>query len=233
MALSCPDSTSLVDSELDQLYGNGSGQSLLPAAKVPASDRDASGRFTANAVQTILSNLTNTGVIPVSAKNDTALLEKKQATFLQNVKQEYCFYYARYKYALTKLLEAIRQGYSESTPDKKQLVAKYLAYTQSFNQKLNDLVQLTDAITATLASTTPAMDAGIQQMNQQLQDQKEKLAQQQKMINSGEAAKKLSKDMVRYTEEKGRYTDNLLTLYSALNIVALGLLVYVYKSSAD
>ena len=37
--------------------------------------------------------------------------------------------------------------------------------------------------------------------------------------------------MVKYTEEKARYTDNLLKMYSVLNIVALGLLVYVYKSA--
>ena len=37
--------------------------------------------------------------------------------------------------------------------------------------------------------------------------------------------------MVKYTEEKGRYTDNLLKVYSVLNIVVLGLLVYVYKSA--
>jgi hypothetical protein len=37
--------------------------------------------------------------------------------------------------------------------------------------------------------------------------------------------------MVKYSEEKARYTDNLLKLYSFLNVVALGLLVYVYRAS--
>ena len=37
--------------------------------------------------------------------------------------------------------------------------------------------------------------------------------------------------MVKYSEEKARHTDNLLKLYSFLNVVALGLLVYIYKAA--
>jgi hypothetical protein len=39
--------------------------------------------------------------------------------------------------------------------------------------------------------------------------------------------------MVEYTEEKSRYTDNLMKMYSVLNIVVVGLLVYVYKAAGD
>jgi hypothetical protein len=42
---------------------------------------------------------------------------------------------------------------------------------------------------------------------------------------------KMNKDMVKFSEEKNRYSANLLKLYSFLNVVALGLLVYVYKSA--
>ena len=36
--------------------------------------------------------------------------------------------------------------------------------------------------------------------------------------------------MVKYSQEKVRATDNLLSLYSALNVVAIGMLIYIYKS---
>jgi hypothetical protein len=39
--------------------------------------------------------------------------------------------------------------------------------------------------------------------------------------------------MVKYSEEKARYSDNLLKMYSFLNVVALGLLIYVYKAAGD
>ena len=225
-----------MDSELNQLYGDGKAQSLLPATQIPASDREADGSLTKKAVDGILTHLKNTGIVPSSNGTTEAsnkAVQEKQAQLLKHVKSEYCFYYSRYKYALIKLLDAIRQGYAESTPDKKQVVEKYLAFTQSLNQKLNDLVQMMNAVTNDMLHTTTSMESEIKKVNQTLQEQKDKLAQQHKVIASGEATKKLNREMVRYTEEKARYTDNLLTLYSALNIVALGLLIYVYKSSAD
>jgi uncharacterized coiled-coil DUF342 family protein len=71
----------------------------------------------------------------------------------------------------------------------------------------------------------------IEEFNKQIQDLKNKLAEQNAIITSNESATKLRKEMVKYTEEKGRYSGNLLKLYSFLNIVALGLLVYVYRAS--
>ena len=71
----------------------------------------------------------------------------------------------------------------------------------------------------------------IDAFNKQIQELKNKLSQQSAIIMSNESTTKLRKEMVKYTEEKGRYSDNLLKLYSFLNIVALGLLVYVYKAS--
>ena len=68
---------------------------------------------------------------------------------------------------------------------------------------------------------------------QKIEDEKQKLVHQHKMISSDEAASNLSKEMVKYTEQKARYTDNLLSVYSVLNIVALGLLVYVFRSTTE
>ena len=50
---------------------------------------------------------------------------------------------------------------------------------------------------------------------------------------SNDAVTKIQKEMVRYTEEKGRRTDNLLNMYSFLNIFALGMLIYVYKAAGN
>jgi len=233
MALACPDSTSLVDSELTQLFGNGQTVSLLPATTIPSSDRDAEGRLTTSAVDAIVLQLTNTGIVPKATQNREEVLVQKQTEFLKNVQREYCFYYSRYKYALTKLLEAIQKAGPTTMSDKQKVVDNYLSFTKSLNQRLNDLIQITNAITTQMLWSSTSMSAEIQQVQQTLQAQQDKLAHQQKALSSGDASKKLSRDMVRYTEEKARYTDNLLTLYSALNIVALGILVYVYKSTSE
>jgi len=40
----------------------------------------------------------------------------------------------------------------------------------------------------------------------------------------------LYKEMEKYSRQKAAYTNNLLGLYSFLNITALGLLIYIYKA---
>jgi hypothetical protein len=50
------------------------------------------------------------------------------------------------------------------------------------------------------------------------------------IINSNEGPSNLYKEMMRFSREKVRATDNLLGLYSFLNIFALGMLVYIYMS---
>jgi hypothetical protein len=62
-------------------------------------------------------------------------------------------------------------------------------------------------------------------------ENKDKMEKQGNMIRSNQASSNIQKEMVKYTEEKARYNDNLLKVYSFLNIVALGVLLYVYKAA--
>ena len=84
-----------------------------------------------------------------------------------------------------------------------------------------------------MLSGSDKMAEEIEAFNKKVQDQKGKLEEQNKIISSSEATTKLRKEMVKFTEEKARRSDNLLKLYSVLNIVAIGLLVYVYKASDE
>ena len=60
---------------------------------------------------------------------------------------------------------------------------------------------------------------------------KEKLKYQTDIIKSNQNGTKISREMIKYTEENARYTDNLLKMYSFLNVVALGLLIYIYRAA--
>ena len=66
-----------------------------------------------------------------------------------------------------------------------------------------------------------------------MNEEKEKLQKQNKIISSNQATMEINKQMVKFTEQKAKYSNNLLGLYSFLNIVALGILVYVYKSAGE
>jgi hypothetical protein len=233
MSFSCPAKTALTDSELGQTFGNGITPGLLPSTPTPSSERDGNGMLTDTAVKAIVASLKGSGIIPAATEKNADVYVSKQAALLKSVQSEYCFYDSRYKYSLQKLFDAIRQGYSTNTAENQALIQKYLASTQALNQRLNDLTQIVNAVTEDMLASSTNLAGEIRAFNNQISAQQKKLQEQNKIISSGEAATKLNKQMVRFTEEKARYSDNLLKLYSFLNIVALGLLVYVYKSAAD
>jgi len=101
------------------------------------------------------------------------------------------------------------------------------------NKKMNDLIQIINGVNEELLLSNTNMKNGIKTFDKEIKQMHTKLISQNKIISSSEAVAKLNKEMVKYTEEKRRYTDNLLNMYSVLNIVALSLLVYVYKSAGE
>jgi len=207
--------TSPTDNDLNLTYGNGNNPGLLPLQ--PVTDRE-NGMLKLSTVNTIVLNLKKSGVIP-TLTSDTEIYIQKQKSLINNIKSEYCFYYSRYTYSLQKLLKAI----SESKSD----INKYLEITQN----LNNLIQIMNGVNEELLLSDTNMKNGIKTFDKEIKQMHTKLVDQNKIISSSEAVTKINKEMVKYTEEKRRYTDNLLNLYSVLNIVALSLLVYVYKSA--
>lgn len=230
MTFTCPKQTSITDSELQQTFPG-----LLPATPNGDSDRDSTGLLTPNAVQAIIASLKGSGVIPTTNKDAKPQGNSKKTALLNTIKSEYCFYDSRYKYALEKIFSEVQQGYLTNTPttsaNTSSSTKKYIALAQALNRRLNDLIQIVNAITEDMMSTSTSIDTEMSNMSQTMQDQKKKLEQQNKTISSNEAAMKIRKEMVKYSEEKARHTDNLLKLYSFLNVVALGLLVYIYKAA--
>ena len=233
MSFSCPAKTALTDTELSQTFGNGVVQGLLPSSPNGSSDRDGSGILNKNAVQSIISSLKGAGVIPTATTSNPDVFMKKQAELLKNVQDEYCFYESRYKYSLEQLFNSINLGYMNNTGDAQASIQKYLQSTQALNQRLNDLTQIINGVTDDMLSSTTNLESEIKAFDTQIKEQQAKLTEQNKIISSSQAVTTINKQMVKFTEQKAKYSDNLLGLYSFLNIVALGLLVYVYKSARD
>ncbi len=109
----------------------------------------------------------------------------------------------------------------------------YLEKAQLLNLKLNDFTQITSSLTSNINTSSTTLQKEVDKFNEHIQAQKVKLNKQNKPISSTEGAIKIKKEMVKYTEEKARHSDNLLKLYGFLNIVVVGLLVYIYKASSE
>lgn len=232
MAFTCPQQSSLTDSELNQIYSS-TKPGLLPNPPNGSADRDSNSMLTANAVSRVITTLKNAGTIPSITSKNTDAMVAAQTEFLKNIKGEYCFYDARYKYSLEKLFSAVRAAYQNNSAEAQSVIQRYLASTQQFNQRLNDLTQLINAVTEEMLKASNNISQDIQDFNNRVQELKKKLDEQNAVISSGEASMQIKKQMVKFTEEKARRSDNLLKLYGFLNVVAVGLLVYVYRAAGD
>jgi hypothetical protein len=73
----------------------------------------------------------------------------------------------------------------------------------------------------------------INKLNAQLDNTELGLAKQKEILSKGKDTTVLYKEMEKYSKEKNKYTSNMLMLYSFLNITALGLLFYVYRSASE
>jgi predicted oxidoreductase (fatty acid repression mutant protein) len=51
-----------------------------------------------------------------------------------------------------------------------------------------------------------------------------------KNLNKDNAIVTTQREMVRYTEEKNAYTANQIAVWTALNVVTLGAILFVYRN---
>ena len=229
----CPKQTISTDSDLEKVFGDGTIVGILPNTPNGVSERDDKGKLLQTTLSTILTSLKSRGIIPSATSYTEDVFIQKQAAMIQNIQSEYCFYESRYKYVLDKLFSAVKSGYMTNSPDIQKNIQSTLSKTQALNLRLNDLTQIINTISEDMMSTSNSLQQEIAQYNDKIQKQRAKLDYQNNIISSNEAATKIRKEMIKYTEERANYSDNLLKLYSFLNIITLGLLVYVYKAAGD
>ena len=194
-------------------------------------------------IQSQLTQLENVGIIPkptalslvpstpytAPGKTPGPLADyiAKDRDLQDAIKQEYCYYEARYFFAVNAFLDAI----SESSMEGKAVdVNAKLITVKNLNITLNVFTQIVNAISKTRHSKNVQFQADINSINGNLQNRQKLLQEQSAILNKESASVDLYKRMVAYTQEKNNANQNLLTLYGVLNIVAIGCIVYIAKS---
>jgi hypothetical protein len=158
---------------------------------------------------------------------------EKMDKFIKYAKEEYTYYYERYKYALSILFTKIIDTYRTppTTTAVPAAVQTALDDVAAVNLKLNDILSVVQTVSTNMHNAAVATNTQVTEMMKTMLENKDKMEKQGNMIRSNQASSNIQKEMVKYTEEKARYNDNLLKVYSFLNIVALGVLLYVYKAA--
>jgi hypothetical protein len=147
-----------------------------------------------------------------------------------SINDEYCFYYKRYMFALQNLLmKATSQGTNiagqQYIQEKKQV--------EQLNSKLNQILQIMQAlVNSRLASLKGYYsDKGVNLLNAELDKTRANLLQHSNRLKSASMETDVKQSMIDYTLEKNSSSRNLLAIYGFMNIVAVGLLFYLYRNS--
>jgi len=179
-------------------------------------------------VQTLLSNGTIPTVSPdANGKYNMDILMTKDGELYSNLQSEFCWYQSRYLYALNKFLQAatLRQA-TDAGP-----ANTMLATTQTLNKRANSVLQIISYLAQSRVSSIMMSKTNIDAQNV---DINKKLAQLQAgydLLNKDDALLTTQKEMVRYTEEKNNFTNNRIAVWTALNVLALGAIFYVYQKA--
>jgi hypothetical protein len=235
-------------SDLNKLY---TGPYAILPTSVTTEDRQSDTRLQADFVKSYVTSKIHAGIVPVQpspaasvsasaasattpiSQKDIAAFSEKNAAFMQSVAAEYCFYESRYRYAVTQLAAALKEAYESGNSAKNQAIDNYLQATKALNQKLNDLTQVVQEIVKQRMTISKQASDSAAAMSNEMTEKSKKLMKQMDMLSKDDSKEELYKEMIRYSEQKVRRTDNLLSLYSFLNIVLLSALVYVYRSASN
>lgn len=235
----CPDiNTVFTTDSLNQTFGSATLQGILPAGGFSGSDRETTGILKQDVVKQYVNTLASQGKLPLAPNvtGDAQAIEdymKKDNGFISALKDEYCFYNSRYKYALRQLIAKLQEGYITTDVTKRRIVEDYLEKTRVLNTKLNDITQISNEITKKRLESAQSQNSQINSINGALQSRSAVLAEQYKILSSEQANATLYKNMEKYTRERANATNNMLGMYSFMNIVMIGTLVYLYRSMSE
>ena len=164
--------------------------------------------------------------------NPAELFTNKAAALRLKINDEYCFYYRRYVYALNSVLTLAASASSLAGNSNYETLKQN---TLEINKKMNQLIQITQGLTAarmnSLKSYYGSGADGLNAMNERLNRTRQELIKQSELLSKTELEYEAKKAMMEYTLEKNSSSRNLLSVYVFMNIVAGGLLYYLYKSS--
>jgi antitoxin component HigA of HigAB toxin-antitoxin module len=228
------------------------GSILPPIAAGRITEGELKGRLTAQKLEDIYNTLIQQGdlisntaykaelsrVGNIKNVNNAAAqgilnnLGTKESATMRKIQQEFCFYYFRYKYALETLFDKLVLTSKNTTlqeADRAEITTK-LNRAREFNDKLNDLIQITNYLAQKRSSEMREQNTEINTMNGELQVTFDTLQKHNKLLRSETSLSDLRTRMVEFTEEKNRSATNLLSLYGFMNLVAIGLLFYIARS---
>ena len=170
-----------------------------------------------------VSNPTGSGSTPET--NMQAFVAQDVAT-RANLKDEYCYYEARYRHALKRFLEKATSGVATNNAEALTL----LATTKALNLKLNSVLEVMNYLAQQRVARTNELKTSVETSNTAINTRLTEMQRNYALLSSDDAIIRTQREMVRYTEEKNAFNGNQISLWAAANVVAIAVIFYVYRS---
>ena len=161
----------------------------------------------------------------------TSTFANKAAALRRNIQIEYCFYYKRYIYILQDLLLTAATLASQRLPP--DYVTKK-ENTSKINSKLNQILQVLQALVNSRNTTLRGYygtETGVNMLNGKLDTTRAELIKHSEILKRSDLEKETKAAMIEYSLEKNSSSRNLLGIYVFMNIVAAGLIFYLYRGA--
>jgi hypothetical protein len=229
---------SITDSNYTDSYDTGAHPSSLPNSGTGFSNIGSNGLVDQSEVDnyiiTLLSkaNASAPGGTDPNNLNPASNFAKSASALRSNLADEYCFYYKRYMFSLQKVLLLAATSGMNLSGNADYIQKKKVA--QDLNSKLNQLLQIMQGLinvrTKNLNDYYGA-DTGVNALNTELDNARKSLVTHMGKLQSNDMEMDVKSSMIDYTLEKNSSSRNLLAIYGFMNIVAGGILFYLYRAS--
>jgi hypothetical protein len=107
---------------------------------------------------------------------------------------------------------------------------RLLRDAKTLNIRLNSVLEVMNYLTQERVSHVNSVTTTANRANTNINEKLTRLQKTYAMLSSDNAIVMTQKESVRYTEEKNAHNSNQIGLWTALNVVALATIFYVYKS---
>jgi hypothetical protein len=219
--------------ELNELFPNGMARDTL----LPNPD---TGRIDEKILETHIQTLENLGTTALKARpvmrvgtgesgrietNMDGLVEQDKKLY-DAMREEYCYYEQRYRYALRRFLELATSRVQADNAEAKTM----LNVTVKLNQRLNAVIEIMNYLAQLRVGIANQNKDDINARNKQIQRNMEELQKVSGKLKDDNVIIQTQQEMMRYTQEKNNAVTNQISVWVALNVLALASVVYVYRT---
>lgn len=212
----CSGTTASVD-QIADVYPNSVSSTSLTVDQ-------STHRISQSALQGHVESLVGKGLIPGQVGDFGKQMAADKA-FYTAVQSEYCFYEARYVAALSQFLNLV----AAQPPADAGAVQTTLNQTITLNRRLNSLLEVINYVGNQRAQQVNARGSAIEKANADIQAKLAVLNSQKEFLEKSDATTRTQAEMMRFSAEKNRAMTVQIMFFVALNVVAIGTVLTVYR----